>query len=55
MKLRENELKIFYQGEFNEKLQEVFMSVLKTFGYRQWASGTNTTENVRDLAYKKEE
>ena len=55
MKLKVRELKVFYKGELNVKLDEAVEKVLKTFGYRRWASGMNLVESVRDLAFECDE
>jgi len=53
MKLKENELKIFYKGELSQELDEVLENALKLFGYRRWASGYDLVDDVRDLAFDK--
>lgn len=53
MKLKKNELKIYYKGELNCYLDQALEDVLKDFGYERWASGLNMISNVRDLAFDK--
>ena len=52
LKLRENELKVFYSGKVDRVLDLAIEDVLKTFGYRRWASGWTADDSVRDLAFE---
>ena len=52
VKLKDGELKIFYQGDLNVELDKALESVLKKFGYERWASGMSMNW-VRDLAFDK--
>jgi len=36
---QKNELRVFYGGGLNEKLDEALENYLKDFGYHRWASG----------------
>lgn len=51
MKLKENELKVFYQGELNSEMDNDLSVLLKKYGYTNWASGMDLVDNVRDLAF----
>ena len=53
MRLKENELKVFYHGKLNEKLDEDIGDLLKTHGYQCWASGFDLEDCIRDLAFDK--
>lgn len=54
MKLRNGELKVFYQHpkgidvEFDKAIEKF----LAEYGYNQWASGTEICTGVRDLAFE---
>jgi hypothetical protein len=50
MKLKENELKIFYSGGLNQDLDNAIEKLLGAFGYERWASGMDK-DDVRDLAF----
>ena len=53
MKLKKGELKVFYSGELNKKLDKEINVLLKSHGYKFWASGYDLVGNVRDLAFDK--
>ena len=67
MKLKENELKIFYKLSksfhhgletwekpvINRELDEDLMEVLIKHGYECWASGMEIETRIRDLAFDK--
>jgi hypothetical protein len=52
MKLKENELKVYYEGNLNQELDKKIRETLKKFGYSFWASGMSC-ENIRDLSFCK--
>lgn len=54
MIIDKNELKIYYEGELNEKLDLAIEKTLKAFGFTRWASGYDIEENIRDLAFCRE-
>lgn len=63
MKLKKNELKIFYEGELNEKLDVALTDLLERFGYKRRHRGLNhagnqyglkrLVDNVGDLTFDK--
>ena len=53
MKLKANELKVFYHGSIDSIIDEQLEGVLGKHGYRRWASGYDFEDNVRDLAFDK--
>lgn len=44
-------LRIYYDGPLDEKLDKVLEKALKPFGFERWASGYNVCEDIRDLAF----
>ena len=55
MKLKKSVLMVFYNENhrINTTLDEDLEEVLKKFGYRRFASGTERATGVRDLAFEK--
>jgi len=53
IKMKQNELKVYYGGGLNQELDKALEKVLKPFGYEIWASGMDT-EGIRDLAFDKQ-
>lgn len=48
--------KIFYEADgINAKFDRKLEKLLREFGYTRWASGYDHTNNIRDLAFEKEE
>ena len=54
MNLKENELRVFYGGKLNERLDKALKECIAKFGYTRWASGYDLVDNIRDLAFDKE-
>ena len=52
--MKENELKVYYKGGLNQKLDKALEEALEPFGYERWASGMDA-DDVRDLAFDKKE
>lgn len=60
MKLKKSELRVFYhcenEGEMMDSdLDDHLIAMLKSFNYESWASGTDLTTGVRELAFEKKE
>jgi len=55
MKLKDDELKIFYGGGLDEDLDTYLENALSQLGYSRWASGYEIESGVRDLAFDKKD
>lgn len=55
MKLEKKELKIFYKGKINPELDKALKDILNKFKYKEWASGFNICDGIRDLCFDKKE
>ena len=53
MKFKKNELKIFYEGEINEKMVIALGGFLKKFGYLSFRVAYSKN-NVREIIFRKE-
>ena len=47
-------LKIYYEGEVDNNMDEAVEAVLKTFEYKFVGSGHNMVRGIRDLEFEKE-
>ena len=52
--MKKGELKVFYEGELNQKLDKALEKTLKEFGYKRWASGMSDVW-IRDLVFDKKQ
>ena len=55
MKLRKGQLNIYYDGKGEYELEKDLRELLKSYGYKFWASGFDLVDKVRDLAFEKKE
>ena len=58
MELKKGELRVFYrcaeEGKMlDSDLDNHLIAMLKSFNYESWASGTDLTTGVRELAFEK--
>ena len=58
MELKKGELRVFYRCEdesrmLDSELDSDLIAILKRFNYESWASGTDLTTGVRELAFEK--
>ena len=53
--MKDGELKVFYENHVvNSELDKALEATMLEFGYKQWASGYNLIDGVRDLAFDKQ-
>ena len=59
MNLKKGELKVFYVGsdwaENNQEIDKAIEKALEPFGFKRWASGYGTQDNIRDLAFHRDQ
>ena len=56
MELKKGELRVFYRCEDESEMQDLdnhLIAMLKSFNCGFWASGTDLTTGVRELAFEK--
>ena len=54
MDLKENDVKIFYGGGYNARIDKEIEIAMECVGYEFYASGINEKTQVRDLAFSRE-
>jgi len=54
LELKQDELRIYYQGKPNYEMEDELKPILGKYGYHMWASGFDLEDKIRDLAFDKE-